>query len=392
MAVCVPVSAVLNRATVCDSAGVWWWSNEHIRNNSHNSNKQKTLVRARVSIRSAFLFIRHERRKKKTTRHKPQMPAEKRTSQPRIVRTYEFPTKPEKQTLGQYLYNTQDGKILGRTATNWAQLLLFYTCFYIVLAALFAICMQGLLVTLNHQYPKWQLDESRIGTNPGLSFRPQPEDAEGLPSIQYVAANKTSVNEWVSLLDGFLAPYADHTLLPGGGKNQQICDFNSPPANGKVCAFDVKSLGPCSVGSGYGYNNSAPCFFVKLNRIYSWFPEFYEDMDDLPADMPDDLVSHIKSLPIADRRQVWVTCKELTNTEENLLGPIEYYPSRGIPFYYYPYVNIDGYLSPLVAVHLARPQPKTSISIECRAWAKNIIYRGGNRDRRGSLQLTLRID
>uniref|UniRef100_A0A182MZB3 Sodium/potassium-transporting ATPase subunit beta n=1 Tax=Anopheles dirus TaxID=7168 RepID=A0A182MZB3_9DIPT len=272
------------------------------------------------------------------------------------------------------------------------QLLLFYACFYIVLAALFAICMQGLLVTLNHQYPKWQLDESRIGTNPGVSFRPRPDEAEGLPMITYVAANKTSVNEWVTLMDDYLAPYADHTLLPGGGKNQQICDFNTPPAGGKVCAFDVKNLGPCSVSGGYGYNKSAPCFFIKINRIYGWVPEYYDDIEDLPADMPDDLQNHIKELPAVERRQVWVTCKQLTNSEENLIGPISYHPSQGLPSYYYPYMNVDGYLSPLVAVHLARPQTKTSIDIECRAWAKNIIFRGGSRDRQGSLHLTLRID
>ncbi|XP_052893861.1 sodium/potassium-transporting ATPase subunit beta-1-like [Anopheles moucheti] len=320
------------------------------------------------------------------------MPAEKRSSQPRIVRTYEFPTKPEKLTIGQYIYNSKDGKILGRTATNWAQLTIFYTCFYIVLAALFAICMQGLLVTLNHEHPKWQLDESRIGTNPGVSYRPRPEEEENSNSIQYVAANKTDAGLWVEMINEYLRPYNDHTLLPGGGKNQVLCDFNTLPSRGNVCAFDVKNLGACSEQAGFGYNRSAPCIFVKLNRIYGWQPEFYEDVDDLPTEMPDDLVSYIKSLTVAERRQVWISCKELTKSDENQLGPIEYMPSRGLPAYYYPYMNIEGYLSPLVAVHLARPKPKTTISIECRAWAKNIVYRGGARDRTGSLQISLRID
>lgn len=317
--------------------------------------------------------------------------AEKRVSQARIVRTYEFPTKPEKQTLGQYLYNSQDGKIMGRTAKNWVQLMIFYAAFYTVLAALFAICMQGLLVTLNHQYPKWQLDESRIGSNPGVSYRPRLEDSE-ISAIEYTAANKSSVAEWVAKINEFLEPYVDNTKLPGGGKNQAICDFNTPPKPGQVCAFDVKNLGECSADQGYGYNKSAPCIFIKLNRIYGWMPEFYEDMEDLPTDMPEDLAAHIRSLSPADRKQVWISCKELTNSEENLLGPIQYYPTRGLPSYYYPYMNVEGYLSPLVAIHLARPKINQPISIECRAWAKNIIYRGGMRDRLGSLHLTLRID
>lgn len=315
---------------------------------------------------------------------------EKRVSQARIVRTYEFPTKPEKQTLGEYLYNSKDGKILGRTAKSWAQLFLFYAAFYVVLAALFAICMQGLLVTLNHQYPKWQLDESRIGTNPGLSYRPMQEDSE-TSSIHYTAANRTSVGEWVDLLNNFLEPYTDSTKLPGGGKNQAICDFNTPPKQGQVCAFEVTKLGACSAAGGFGYNQSAPCFFLKLNRIYGWMPEFYDDVDDLPADMPDDLSDYIRSLVPAERKQVWVSCKELTNKDE-LLGPVAYLPSRGFPSYYYPYMNVEGYLSPLVAIHLARPLPKTTINVECRAWAKNIVYRGGTRDRLGSLHVTLLID
>lgn len=82
--------------------------------------------------------------------------------------------------------------------------MLFYAAFYTVLAALFAICMQGLLVTLNHEYPKWQLEQSIIGSSPGLSFRPMPEDVEQVAAIQYNAANKTDVAIWTNLINEFL--------------------------------------------------------------------------------------------------------------------------------------------------------------------------------------------
>ena len=49
-------------------------------------------------------------------------------------------------------------------------LLLFYAIFYSVLALLFAICMKVLMLTLTNEYPKWQLQESIIGTNPGESY------------------------------------------------------------------------------------------------------------------------------------------------------------------------------------------------------------------------------
>lgn len=308
----------------------------------------------------------------------------------RVMTTYEFPNRPAKKSFGQFLYDKDTGYICGRTTKGWGQLMLFYLAFYIVLAALFTICMQTLLATMNHQFPKWQLDASLIGTNPGLAYRPMPDDPDiSGTAIEYRAANKTSVKEWVERLDNFLAPYRNHELLPGGGKNQVPCDFDTKLNPGQVCEVDVKQFTPCTSEQGYSYNKSAPCVFVKLNKIYGWLPEYYDDVDDLPEDMPTDLVDHIKSLKPVDRQQVWLSCKGLSASED--IGPVEY-SNRGFQSYYYPYTNQQGYLSPLVAVHFARPPVKINVNVECRAWAKNVMYRGGSRDRRGSIHFVLRVD
>lgn len=316
----------------------------------------------------------------------------KKAGQPLVVTTYEFPVKPEKTTVKQFLYNKSTGQILGRTSKNWGQLLLFYTIFYALLAAMFAICMQGLLATLNTEYPKWQLEDSIIGTNPGLGYRPMPATADQAPVVHYAAANKTEVKEWVGRINEFLEPYKDHKLLPGGGKNQVICDFQKPPSPNTVCAVDVSKMGPCNAEEGYSYNKSAPCIFVKLNRIYGWVPEYYDDINDLPESMPSDLVEYIKSIPEQERKQVWVSCNGIAAADIEAIGPIQYYPQRGLPSFYYPFTNTQGYLSPLIAVHFARPAVKTSINVECRVWAKNVIYRGGQRDRQGSINFILLID
>lgn len=84
------------------------------------------------------------------------------------------------------------------------QILLFYTIFYIVLAALFAICMKGLLMTINDQSPKWILGESIIGTNPGLGFRPISDEVEQGSLIWYDASNQTQINYWTGILDRFM--------------------------------------------------------------------------------------------------------------------------------------------------------------------------------------------
>lgn len=47
---------------------------------------------------------------------------------------------------------------------------LFYLVFYGVLAALVAICFWGFFQTLDPRIPRWQLERSIIGTNPGNPY------------------------------------------------------------------------------------------------------------------------------------------------------------------------------------------------------------------------------
>lgn len=88
--------------------------------------------------------------------------------------------------------------------TFTAELITFYTIFYIALAALFAICMKGLLMTINYESPKWKLSESLIGINPGLGFRPISQDVDQGSLIWYDASNQTQIIYWTKILDGFM--------------------------------------------------------------------------------------------------------------------------------------------------------------------------------------------
>lgn len=57
------------------------------------------------------------------------------------------------------------------------------------------------------------------------------------------------------------------------------------------------------------------------------------------------------------RQNVWVSCDGENPADKEYLGPIIYYPKdiQGFPGYYFPYLNSEGYLSPLVAVKFERP-------------------------------------
>jgi hypothetical protein len=64
--------------------------------------------------------------------------------------------------------------------------------------------MKGLMYTIDTDAPKWKLDSSLIGTNPGLGFRPIAEDVDQGSLIWYESTNKRHVNYWVNRVDKFL--------------------------------------------------------------------------------------------------------------------------------------------------------------------------------------------
>lgn len=127
-----------------------------------------------------------------------------------------------------------------------------------------------------------------------------------------------------------------------------------------MCKVDIAQFGKCTKAQQYGYKNAAPCIFLKLNKIFGWVPDYYNDINELPEDMPESLKKHIKSLnSTAERSQVWVSCQGEEGVDKELLGPAEYYPKQGFPSYFYPYENRRGYVSPLVAVKFLRPRGKS---------------------------------
>lgn len=300
---------------------------------------------------------------------------------------FQFPQPKEKESFLQFCYNKNNGTYFGRTISSWGRLFLFYIIFYAILAGLFAICLQGLFATLNDEEPKWKLDSSLIGTNPGLGFRPLSDETERGSVIQFDTKKPGEYKYWKSVMDEFLQPYNQSSE-----SNQKICNFNQIPDPNKVCVVDIHQFGPCSPANEYGYNKGRPCVFLKLNKIFDWSPEFFDQVDDLPENMPTDLVEHIKTVNATDRKQIWISCQGQHSLDKENIGQISYYPSRGFASYYYPFRNQPNYLSPLVAVQFESIKLNQLLNVECRAWAKNVIYNGSLRDRKGSVTFQLFVD
>lgn len=304
---------------------------------------------------------------------------------------FEFFKKPEErgawEAFCKGLYNSEKHTVLGRTKESWVKILGFYCIFYLCLAILFGTCLQLLFFTLEEREPKYKLDRSLIGTNPGLAIRPTSEDdGKDVNFIYFNGKNESQANVWIKKLDDFLKPYA----RPQTGENVISCSYYRRPIGNEVCKMSVDIFGPCGPKDLYGFRGPSPCIFLKMNKIYGWEPVTH--LTPTP-DMPKELQNRITSLPEVNRTQIWLTCKGLGPQDREFISNFEYYPSSGgFPSYHYPYRNGEGYLSPLIAVRIVYPKTNVVIGIECRTWAKNIKYQGGTSDRMGSVQFFIMRD
>lgn len=291
------------------------------------------------------------------------------------------------ETIQKTIYNPSSKEICGRTPKSWGQLMLFYTIFYIVLAILFAGCMEVWMSSINDKEPKWILEESLIGVNPGLGFRPISEKSEDGALIWYNSQDQNSSRKWIELMDDFFKPYQNP-------KDYRTCNFtnneNITEAESELpCLVNIDDFEECNSANSYGYLTDSPCVFIKLNRIFGWKPDTYRDY--LP-EMPEDLKKAIYQTEVAERDQIWISCQPEGPADHELVDDFIFYPSHGIPGYYYPFKNAKSYLSPIIAVKIINPTPNILISIECRAWAKNIKYVGGNLNREGSVHFEIMVD
>ncbi|GFG29551.1 hypothetical protein Cfor_04666 [Coptotermes formosanus] len=289
-----------------------------------------------------------------------------------------------------FIWNSETHQFLGRTGASWGKILLFYVIFYCGLIGFFVAMMVVFYQTIDMKIPKWQQDKSVIGNNPGLGFRPMPPESNVESTLIWYRANdEQNYKYWTEELDKFLEVYKHPGSVSGEGKNIVDCDKTDP--GDKVCYVDPKEWSYCSSENHYSYHRSAPCIFLKLNKIYGWVPEYYNDSDSLPGKMPKDLKDHIKdTTDPRERNTVWVSCEGENPADVENIGPIQYIPRRGFPGYFFPFTNKEGYLSPLVAVWFERPKTGVLINIECKAWAHNV--RHDRAERRGSVHFELMVD
>lgn len=159
------------------------------------------------------------------------------------------------------------------------QLLVFYTLFYLCLAAFWCLALLLFMQTIDYKYPKWQLDESRIGTNPGLGFRPRPSSTKVETTLIWFKSGTSdnSYNNYVKDLEDYLKPYSQETgdAIGRGETVASPDDCKNPgfePPAGKFCPFNYKDTfsskdESCNKENKYGYQQGKPCVLVKINKV-----------------------------------------------------------------------------------------------------------------------------
>ncbi|XP_055501637.1 sodium/potassium-transporting ATPase subunit beta-3a [Leucoraja erinacea] len=163
-----------------------------------------------------------------------------------------------------FIYNPETGQFMGRTASSWALIFLFYLVFYGFLAGMFSFTMWVMLQMLDDYTPKYR---DRV-SSPGLMIRPKVGSAL---EIVYNKSDAKSYEKYVTALDGYLQPYDD--LLQA--QKNIICrpgEYLAQPdqlLEKVACQFNRTLLGECSgtYNRSFGYNEGKPCVLVKMNRI-----------------------------------------------------------------------------------------------------------------------------
>jgi len=335
-----------------------------------------------------------------------------------------------------FLWNGDTSEFLGRTGSSWAKIIVFYIIFFAGLAAFFLLMLYIFFLTLDLQKPKWQMTSGLIGDNPGVGFRPQPDQDKNVDStlIWFDRNRKENYEFWSTQLDVWF-----NAIPAEGGSDVTKCSFgnggtdtykdkNKKREQISSCFVDNKQFGECNPENKFGYRLGEPCILVKLNRIYGWEPEgfglngkqfnptqfdeiFANDLRDLEKDiennpqqglkiMPKFLQDYIKKEVAKPEHSVqWKTdflnsvffsCEGENPADKENIGPISFFPHPYIPSYYFPFTNQRGYQSPFVMVQMKRPMPGVLINVECRGWAKNIHQ---NRpDRLGMVHFEMMID
>eukprot|EP00096_Caligus_rogercresseyi_P009136 TRINITY_DN304_c0_g1_i1.p1 TRINITY_DN304_c0_g1~~TRINITY_DN304_c0_g1_i1.p1 ORF type:complete len:328 (-),score=116.05 TRINITY_DN304_c0_g1_i1:634-1617(-) len=290
------------------------------------------------------------------------------------------------EAIRYFIHNPETGEFFTRTPKSWALIIIFYVIYYSCLAGLWYGLLTAYFSMLPEGRPKFTLDESLIGANPGLGIRPAQPDKHIDSSMFRLQHNGVAVDltedglenvDWAKRAKDFMDQYDNIT-------GTVDCE-SGDRAEDTACAFPKEKFGDCGqhpYGFLIGEDESIihPCLFIKPNRIYEWVPEAFD-----PSTIENDesIPSHIRDKITADPNKLYVDCQgENPFDREGLLDQFEYFPEdQGIDFHYFPYIHAgQNYHNPAVAVRIKNADLGRLYHIECKLYAKNVNHHRKDRE------------
>ncbi|XP_071838205.1 sodium/potassium-transporting ATPase subunit beta-1-like [Apostichopus japonicus] len=247
-----------------------------------------------------------------------------------------------------FMYNKEAGTVMGRNGKAWAQLLGFYTIFYLCLAAFWAAMLAVFLQTIDSSRPTWN---SYVST-PVAAFAP----AFKYEQIKYTLPWDKDSKE-AKAITGPLQKIWDD-LDPEKQTDLQSCpDTPNEGDKQRFCKYDRTQLGENCKPPHFGYDKGMPCIYVNLNKVWGWIPEPYSGEEN---------ATHIA-----------FECGGEDADDDKVLESYTLYPAAGISFGHYPYkVGTDKeeqarFINPIVAVQFSFELDK-KIRITCTPLAGNL--------------------
>lgn len=286
--------------------------------------------------------------------------------------------------FGRSIWNPQKKEFIGRTASSWAKIGIFYMIFYSCLAGFFAVMLVGFFSTLDSVAPTQQDMYSLIKSNPGMGFRPMINVESTL--IQFNAGDKNSYAKHIENIQQLLKdnnvtnPDANYTSCKGEGPGEGVCRF-----------IPEELFSNCTESNNYGYSDGTPCVLLKINKVYNWKPDTFVCNKTAERNNNTDIQKALEKL--GSRCQddyIGITCEGEVDSDGDNLIQVDFEPRGGFSRFYYPYLNRKGYQSPLVFAKFSNIKYGRLIQVWCKLWAYNIKH--NRNDKAGSVHFELLVD
>uniref|UniRef100_A0A3B5B7D8 Sodium/potassium-transporting ATPase subunit beta n=1 Tax=Stegastes partitus TaxID=144197 RepID=A0A3B5B7D8_9TELE len=243
------------------------------------------------------------------------------------TRTGKEKKEEKKESCRDFIYNPRTGEFLGRTASSWGLILLFYFVFYGFLAGMFSLTMWVMLQTLDENVPRHQ---DRVSSPGEVTFYLHSVCCRIIQHLKQHRNYNDSIQEQNDL------------CLVG-----EYTEQDAEPIK-KVCQFKRSTLRQCSglPDTSFGYEEGKPCIIIKMNRVIGLKPE----------------------------GDPYINCTAKRDTPLQM----QYFPPDGrLDKMFFPYYGKKAhpdYVQPLVAVKLLLRKEDYNIeqTVECKVEGSNL--------------------